>query len=230
MRTMYDSTTPEAIPASATAVAGYPHGDFRTWKYLTRHFRKANKLSIGIRADETDCAALDCEAGDVNPTDFDLIETWVRARLAMSESPVIYASRDNLPNIIAHLTGRGIKRPRYRVWSAHYVNTPHLCSPAGCGADFTANGTQWTDKALGRNLDESLIAEDFFPSAPRRKRLPPKPHPKVTAAGIGGALMTALVTFLNAHGIHLTHLTTTETSALTTAAAIIAGYLTPARK
>lgn len=227
MRTMYDSTTPEVIPPDATAVGGYPHGDFVTWPFLTKHFRKANKLSFGIRTSHTDCACLDCEKGDVDPTDIAGIFDWCRVRQRMGKRPKWYASRDNCPGIIKGLAEHGLKRDEYHILSAHYAtdkdgnHIPHICSPGGCGASFTADGTQWTDKALGRNLDESLLSDSFFPPAPRRKPKV-KPHPKVTAAGIAGAITTAVLAYLSNHGIH--GLTTAETAGITTLAASIAGW------
>lgn len=240
MRTMYDSTTPEVIPTTATAVGGYPHGEFITWPFLLKHFRKANKLSFGLHPDHTDCGCLDCERGDTDPTDYPGIARYVRGRLNMKKSAKIYASRDNLPPIIEHLAHDfGLHHgEHYLILSAHYAedrngnHIPHICSPGGCGATFTADGTQWTDKALGRNLDESLLSDHFFPAAPKPRKVlrkPAKPHPKVTAAGIAGALATGLLAFLSTHGIHVTHLTTGESAAISAAAATLAGYLTPSK-
>ena len=40
-----------------------------------------------------------------------------------------------------------------------------------------ADGTQWTNAALGRNLDESVLAAEFFGPPPAPKPAPPKPAP-----------------------------------------------------
>lgn len=234
---MYDSVTPQVIPKDATAVGGYPHGDFVTWGFLTKTFKHANKLSFGIRTSHTDCACLDCETGDVSPTDFGGIIGWMRDRMRAGHRPKFYASRDNIPPIIAALMKAGIGRSEYDILSAHYAtdksgnHIPHICSPGGCGASFNADGTQWTDRSGGLNLDESLLKDGFFPPAPKRKviKKPAKPHPKVTAAGLAGAVTTAVLAFANAHGVHITHLTTAETAAITTAAAALAGYFTPGK-
>lgn len=58
--------------------------------------------------------------------------------------------------------------------------------------------------------------------------LPPKPHIKITAAGISGALSVALLAYLNSKGAHLTHLTGQEQGVISLAAALVAGYITPA--
>lgn len=222
-RIMYDSTTVDAIPRDATAVAGYVGGNFHTFPTLRRRFRKANKLSIAVNASE-DAACLDVEPGDATPGE---VVSWVLRQHARGEQrPVIYASRDNMPAVIDALEQHGMSRASVRLWSAHYGAGAHICGAVSCGAGFTADATQWTDKALGRNLDESLLADTFFPAKTKAKakvKLPAKPHPKVTAATVAAGLVTAILGVL--HGAGLVHLTPAETSSITTAAAGIAGYV-----
>jgi hypothetical protein len=62
---------------------------------------------------------------------------------------------------MAALGSAGIKRPEYRAWVAHYTNVAHL--------EPGSNATQWTDKALARNLDESLCDPNFFVDPPAPK-------------------------------------------------------------
>lgn len=230
-RVMYDTTTPEAIPDDATAVAGYPRG-FVTFPYLVDHFHHANKLSIAIHEDQTDCGALDCENGDVPPLAFDRIAKWVRTRIAMGKPRKLYASRDNIPPIIEGLKALGIGRTLYEIWSAHVGLGPHMCAPVSCGAGFTADATQWTFTALGRNLDESLISDTFFPPAPKRKarpkvKLPSKPHPKVTAATLASLVAGAITTAAHSAGLKIDP---AEASGIATAAALVGGYFFPAKK
>lgn len=218
-RVMYDSVDTELIPRDAHAVALYIDGSYANWS-KRRQF-KANKLSITVRGDQT-AAACDCERGDLSPAS---AADWAHARIALGHpKPVIYASRDTIPQLLAELRARGVSRSQVRLWSAHY-SFPHICSPVSCGASFTADATQYTDLALGRNLDESLIADGFFPPAPKPS---PKPHPKVIGA-TGGAALIAIVTAL-LHAAGVTHLTPAETSALSTLAAALGGYITPAKK
>ncbi|HET9721129.1 MAG TPA: hypothetical protein VFP55_13695, partial [Solirubrobacteraceae bacterium] len=179
-RIMFDSINVDAIPSDATAVAGYVGGHWPTFHQLGR-FKHANRLSIAVTAAE-DAACLDCEPGDVPPAAVGEIADWLRRQRGRGEArPVIYASRDNLPGIITGLhDAHGIAREKYRVWSAHYGVGAHICSGVSCGAAFTADATQWTDKALGRNLDESLLSDTFFPESPRHhRRLPALHKPRV---------------------------------------------------
>ena len=76
-------------------------------------------------------------------------------------------------DVVPVLRASGIDRAAVRLWSAHYTGSPHICGPRSCRAtSIDMDGTQWTNAALGRNLDESLLAADFF-AAPA----PPKPAP-----------------------------------------------------
>jgi hypothetical protein len=69
----------------------------------------------------------------------------------------------NASSLLNTLAGAGIKRSDIRLWTAHYTFKPHRCT-AACGFGFTgtADATQWTDKSLGRNLDESLCDDEFL--------------------------------------------------------------------
>lgn len=227
MRVMYDSVSVGDIPADARAVAGYVDGNWPTFKQLRRFH--ANRLSIAVHPD-ADAACLDIENGDATPAD---APAWVHRQIARGQNrPVIYASRDTILSILQVLERGQIHRGDVRIWSAHYGQGPHICSPHACGAPFTADGTQWTDTALGRNLDESLLADDFFPAAPKRHRLPkpklPKPkgpHPKTAAAGGAGALLTIIIAALHAAGVH--HITPAEYAGATGLAALVAAAIAP---
>lgn len=226
---MYDSVDVNAIPADATAVAGYVDGRWPTFRQLRRFH--AHRLSIAVTA-SADAACLDVETGDATPGQ---APEWVRRQHARGEPrPVIYASRDLIPQVLAELAAAHIPRTAIRVWSAHYGAGPHICSGIACGAPFTADATQHTDHALGRNLDESLLSDHFFPTAPPRRRRrvprprkPPAPHPKVTAATAAAAIGAAITAVLHSAGVHIT---AEEANAISALAALLAGYLTPAKR
>jgi peptidoglycan hydrolase-like protein with peptidoglycan-binding domain len=69
--------------------------------------------------------------------------------------------------VIPALKAAGIGAGEIRLWSAHYTGTAHICGPSTCRElGVSADGTQWTDKAMGRNLDQSLLAAGFFGAVP----------------------------------------------------------------
>ena len=153
MKTMYDSVDLSQIPPDAQAVAGYVGGSWPTYGELAKRFPKAHRLSIAVNASET-AECLDVEVGDATPTE---APAWVeRMEKAGIWRPCLYANLSTMPAVLTALHEAGIARERVRLWVAHYVFTPTL--PAGFDA------CQWTDKALGRNLDESLVVDDFFPT------------------------------------------------------------------
>lgn len=236
-RIMYDSVDLDQIPADATAVIGYFDGRFNTWAAVCRRWRHANKLSLTVLGSRQ-AAGADCEPGNIDAAE---TAAWAADRLHAhpGERPVVYGSRDlvvaagrryGIPAILEELHARGIPRSKVRILSAHYGRGAHICSPVSCGAAFTADGTQYTDRALGRNLDESLLDDTFFPAAPKRapavKRVvrKVKPHPKVTAATAGGSLGVIIAAVL--HAAHV-HVTPAEASAIAAIASAIVGYLTP---
>lgn len=159
---MFDSVAVGEIPADAPAVAGYVHGRFPTWPLLVVEFPHAHQLSIAVQADENDAECLDVEAGDAT-----MVEAipWVQRALARGvKRPVLYSSLSISQELIDACEHAGIARSQIRIWTAHYTGRAHLCTTA-CGFGFrepAADATQWTDRALGRNLDESLCNDAFF--------------------------------------------------------------------
>lgn len=168
MLTMYDTVTVDTVPSDAQYVAGYVGGSWPTYEPLRRAFPHARVLSIAPQA------SMDAECLDVEP--FDATNTqapaWFsRQKARGAAKPVLYTSASNTQALVNTLSAAGIARGQYLIWSAHYTYSPHICSPGGCGYP-QADGTQWTDHAFGRNLDESLLNEGFFGPPPP----PPDPN------------------------------------------------------
>ena len=246
-KTMYDSVNLAMIPPDAQAVAGYVGGSWPTYGKLAASFPLAHRLSIAVNAAET-AECLDVEQGDAQPSD---APAWVeRMEKAGIWKPCLYANLSTMPLVLSALHQAGINRERVRLWVAHYTGTPTL--PAGFDA------CQWTNHAQGRDLDESLVADDFFPvlvhsphfghqeqlaaaknaqlpiapaKKPRRQltiKAPQAPHRKVVGATSGGGIGVATAGALQAFGV--VHLTPAEAAALSAVAASLVGYLTPSRK
>jgi peptidoglycan hydrolase-like protein with peptidoglycan-binding domain len=163
--TMFDAVDIAQIPSGATAVAGYVDGNYQTASHLAAMLPHASLLTIAVTAaDDADC--LDIETGDATPAD---AAGWYgRQRARGITRPCLYASAGLMESSVAPLIrAAGIARSSVRLWSAHYTGAPHICGPSSCGAMSTgADGTQWTDAAYGRDLDESLLTADFFGTAP----------------------------------------------------------------
>lgn len=154
---MYDSIDPSQIPAGQDD-AGYVDGRWRTYSQL----HGPHNLSVAVFAAD-DADTIDDEAGDATNEE---LPGWVHRELGLGHwRPVTYFAVSNSPGAAAALQAGGIARAQIRCWTAHYNYRPHLCDQS-CGLDpwfGTADATQWTDASGGRNLDESTIADDFFP-------------------------------------------------------------------
>jgi aspartyl protease len=170
---MYDAVDVAQIPNGPAAVAGYVDGDFLTALELSARFPNARFLSIAVRAeDDADC--LDVESGDATPAD---VPGWYeRQRARGADRPAIYADASTMQASIVPLVRSGaIARPLVRLWSAHYAGE-HVCGPRTCGAvSLDMDGTQWTDQAWGRSLDQSALTAGFFgtPRTAAKKKAAP---------------------------------------------------------
>lgn len=160
MITMFDSIDIAALPAGAPAYAGYVNGAWPTFSTLLRVFPGAHLLDIAVTAD-ADATCLDVEKGDA--TNADVYGWFTRQQARKAWRPVLYTSASNVDSLAATMTANGFPRTSYRLWSAHYGAGEHICGPAACKLTrYACDGTQWTDNALGRNLDQSVLASDFF--------------------------------------------------------------------
>lgn len=182
--TMFDSVDLDQIPASPQAVACYVNGRFANSAEARDRFPHAHILTIAISAD-ADADVLDIETGDATPAQ---AAAWfLRQKARGVNRPCLYASASVMDTqVIPTLDAAGIGPREIRLWSAHYTHTPHICGPRSCGAvSADMDGTQWTDRADGRNLDQSLLRPDFFavPAPPARPATVPSGPREWTTAG-----------------------------------------------
>lgn len=159
---MYDDVNVSLIPVAAVAVAGYVDGRWPTYAQLVKKFPHAQHV-LSIAVFPTDSAqVLDVETGDATISQ---AVGWVkREHERGNKKPDVYTAASWGQKLVDTLSLAGFEYGvDYRWWSAHYTGQPHLCSPkCGFGLKVTAHATQWTDKAGGKSLDESLCSAEFF--------------------------------------------------------------------
>ena len=140
---------PANLPAGVDAYGGFVNvsGIGVTWPQIQAMPAKYH-LSITTNGSPAMCA--DVERGAMS--------TWRGYEVGYT----------SVSNVNAQIAREG--RPP-KLWTAHYTNTPHICSPACTpGLVTTADGTQWTDH--GGVWDESLLLDSFFSFL-----TPPPPKP-----------------------------------------------------
>lgn len=152
---MYDSVDVAAIPESPHAVLAYingaeTHDNYDEVKARFPHLERILKMSVTgwVAAD-----GYDIEKGDYTVSDVPRLYTI--ARDAGIWRPLFYAQLSGvMPEVKSQLNTVVKARSDVRLMVAYYNEEPEL--PAG----FDAH--QFTKSALGRNLDESICASDFF--------------------------------------------------------------------
>ena len=189
MITMYDDINLSLIPANAQAVAGYVNGRWPTYPEVIRMWPKAKHLSIAVSS-SADADCLDVEPGDATNI---VAPGWVHRQIKRGVyRPCLYTSVSNAAPLLKALAQAGIMRGQVRLWTAHYTNKEHLCGPGcGFGLKTNADATQWTSRALGRSLDQSLCAGGFFdrppvPAPKPKPAPPPAPKPIPSPKPLGG--------------------------------------------
>lgn len=166
---MFDSIIVATVPARPFAQAGYTAGIWPTFLPLRRAWPNAHTVSIAIAARyHADC--LDVEPGDATASQ---AGAWARSDIAAGyPQPCLYTDLSNMPAVKANLRawlGTGW-RSRVLLWLAWYRYRPGLV--AGYDA------VQWSDHALGRNLDESTVTLGFLRYAHPAYLPAPPPTPK----------------------------------------------------
>ena len=165
---MYDTVSNNQFPPGGQAYAAYVDGsvgDQPNFAFIVRTFPQAHHLSIALFA-SNNADSLDVEQGAATPSD---VPGWyARQKQRGIPRPCVYASASTMTDsILPVLNQAHIGRSAVRLWSAHYGLGQHICGPGSCGAvPVEVDGTQWTSNALGRNLDQSYLLENFFTSDP----------------------------------------------------------------
>jgi len=161
---MYDSAQNDQFPPGAQAYAAYVDGsigDQPNYAFIVSAFPGAYHLSIALFA-RNDADALDVEPGASAPSD---VPGWYTRQVQRGiQRPCVYASVSTMAaSILPTLDQAGIDRSQVRLWSAHYGLGEHICGPDSCGmVPIEMDGTQWTSSALGRNVDQSQLLDNFF--------------------------------------------------------------------
>ena len=193
--TMYDDVNVSLLPANTAVAGGYIGGNWLNAGEVRHKFPRAKVINIAISASEDgDC--LDVENGDAMNAQ---APGWFKKREGhtLTPKPWLYTSAGDIAALVATMQRAGVARNRYYIWSAHYTYQAHICSPKACGYPV-ADGTQWTDKSGGKNLDQSLVNTYMLPGSTSAANKPapvpapakkPAPEPNVTP--IISALNTA---------------------------------------
>ena len=162
---IYDSEYPPAGPG--VCFAGYVDGSLGNqpdYGWLVKNRPGSPLLSIALDPAH-DAMCLDIENGAATPGS---AAAWYERQRARGISrPCFYASASVMQaNVVPVIEASGIARASVRLWAAHY-DGEHICGPSSCRLlSVAADGTQWTDRAMGRDLDQSLLLAGFFGTPP----------------------------------------------------------------
>jgi hypothetical protein len=166
--TMYDTVSVSTVPHRPFAAAGYTAGNWPTFLPLRRAFPSAHVISIAIASRYyADC--LDVEAGDAPAS---AVPGWVRSEMRAGwRKPCVYSDWWHFTHEVFPVLERaGIHRWQVWKWDADYTYRPHI--------DRGFDGTQYSNRCLGRNLDCSVVTRSFLAIAHPPLRPAPKPKPK----------------------------------------------------
>lgn len=172
---MGDAIYPANLPGGLDAYAGYDDGNWPDFPLIAAQHPGVPVLEIEPFA-RPKGVCLDIERGDATPDQFPL--WWLNRCFAGIYRPVAYASISDMTAVVGYCNNAKIARKDYRLWSAHYTGSAHICGPNSCGWPVQCDGTQWTNH--GGPWDESMLRSDFFAVAPVAPPPPiPAPPPQV---------------------------------------------------
>jgi hypothetical protein len=143
---VFDDTQVNLIPPDPEAVAGYVDGRYENFDRMVSTFPRAKHLSITTAAAGIQGRIIDCEAGDAPPGQ---VAAGIKRRLdAGIWRPGAYAGASNWAIVRPQIIALGIPRSAYVEWLADWTYLAELLG----GYDIQ----QYTNRAMGRSLDESL--------------------------------------------------------------------------
>lgn len=149
----YDSVTLSTIPSNAQVVAGYVGGMWPTYDAVVRDFPHAYHVSIAINASELTHDGKPVNCLDIEPGDAQIgqARAWDVAEIRLGEAhPCDYTSLSSMGALRVATHGLAVV-----YWVAAYDGNPALIG-------YDAH--QWTDHALGRNLDGDTFSDHFLQS------------------------------------------------------------------
>ena len=161
-RTMYDSVTPQAIPANAEMVAGYVNGQYAWRPEDWDRFPDAVKVHITIMA-VNEAGVLDIESGDATPQQ---APGWVHARLAAGlKRPTLYVNRSNAPQVLQDCKNVGLEAgTHFWLWLATLDGTTTTDLPGVVAVQDRGAS------ALGFNADASVVLDPTWHPTPLTER------------------------------------------------------------
>lgn len=155
IRIMFDSTTPDAIPAGAELVATYADGRYAVPEREVRaRWPRAALIRTCVTGDHGVGDCLDVETGDATPAD---TPAWIAARHAAGiEFVTIYANRSTMPAVEEACRKAGVGG--WWKWVATLDGSLNV----GGFAPFTGPAAVQAlgAAAAGVNVDVSFVYED----------------------------------------------------------------------
>lgn len=151
---MYDSVDINTIPANPHAVLGYVNGQYANTDELAKRFPHARLLKMSVTG-YIAAEGYDLERGDYPPDQAG--ELHGKAKDGGIWRPCFYAALSNMTAVKTSLAAAGVDRSDVRLLVASWDDVPLV--PPGY------DGKQFTSRALGRNLDESVLLDTFFQPA-----------------------------------------------------------------
>lgn len=135
---MYDSISAASIPATATIMAGYINGNYRSYEAMRARFPFQTVLSISVDPHQA-ADILDIETGDATPAQS---PAWVNLSRAAGHHPTLYMNRSTYPAVLAANTAT---KPDY--WGAQYDGVG-ICPPEWVAKQFHDAGP-WDISVIG---------------------------------------------------------------------------------
>lgn len=144
-RTMYDSVTPDQIPAGrGDLVVGDIDGRYAWTPENWDRFAQNVKVLITVTGDLRAQVA-DCESSDLTPQQ---VRTWIEKREAAGlRGTTVYVNRQNLPKLISACRGL-----HYYLWVADWTGHPHQV-PGAVATQYYNDPSQAYDLSAVYDMD-----------------------------------------------------------------------------
>jgi hypothetical protein len=145
-----DAVTPGGCTHGLPVYGGYFNGLYADLNTFKADFPSAIILSItptGMKG----ARCVDCEPGDATVAE---AAAFIAANLPTAPAggrndggkPMAYCSASDSQAVISAVSGLGISRSQWLLWSAHWTNSSHICAPSVCGYP-AADATQYASNS-----------------------------------------------------------------------------------
>lgn len=136
LRTCYDSTSANDLPAGGDLYLGYVDGRYANYDEVRARFPHKPVARITVTGRTFDADMADVETGDLTPASG---ATWAKGKIARGQFPVLYFPESSRGQVLAALHAAGVDSSKVGLFPAQYDGKAALNQTGDVGKQYASS-------------------------------------------------------------------------------------------